>query len=151
MSDIWTSDKLGSLSVLLLTCFCWSEKNVWKSDKRWEPEMAECLMSMFKSHICKMLILILGTCWTTFHVHAQKLLFILGENDNGYFLTSSSIILITLSPGIRVHRAGSQLKKIIVIFNNKQRHLSIDMKKMSESQTKAGNQKKIENVKICKI
>ena len=39
---------------------------------------------------------------------------------------------ITLSTDIRVHRAGSQLK-------------------MSESQTKAGNQKKIENLKIWKF
>ena len=39
------------------------------------------------------------------------------------------ILLITLSPDIRVHRAGSQLK-------------------MSESQTKAGNQRKFENLKF---
>ena len=39
-----------------------------------------------------------------FHVHAQKLLFI-GKNANGFF----DILLLTLSPDIRVHRAGSQL------------------------------------------
>ena len=39
-----------------------------------------------------------------FHVYAQKSLFI-GQNVNGFFLTSSSS-----PPDIRVHRAGSQLK-----------------------------------------
>ena len=34
----------------------------------------------------------------------------------------------TLSADITVHRAGSQLKKNLDIFNVKQRHLSVDMK-----------------------
>ena len=59
-----------------------------------------------------------------FHLYAQKSLFI-GENCNAFFFDSS----ITRSIDIRVHRAGSQLK-------------------MSESQTKAGNQKFFENVII---
>ena len=40
-----------------------------------------------------------------FHLYAQKSLFI-GENCNAFFDSLS----ITLSPDIRVHRAGSQLK-----------------------------------------
>ena len=61
-----------------------------------------------------------------FDLYAQKWLFI-AENCNAFFLTSSSS-----SREFRVSRAGSQLK-------------------MSESQTKAGNQKKFENLKIWKF
>ena len=43
-----------------------------------------------------------------FHLYAQKSLFI-GENCNAFFLDLSHS---TLSPDIRVHRAGSQLIKI---------------------------------------
>ena len=56
-----------------------------------------------------------------FHVYAEKWLFV-AENCNAFFLTSSS------AREFRVSRAGSQLK-------------------MSESQTKAGNQRKFENSK----
>ena len=50
---------------------------------------------------------------------------------------------------------AAEVKKSIAIFAYKQRLLSIEMKtklvqqkRMSESQTKAGNQKKIDNLKI---
>ena len=59
-----------------------------------------------------------------FHVYAQKSLFI-AENCNVFFYLS--LLLTTLSPDIRVHRAGSQLKTI-AIFGYKQRLLSIEMK-----------------------
>ena len=42
---------------------CWCgccQKNVWKSDRRWEPENFENLKTL------KTLKMILGTCWTTF-------------------------------------------------------------------------------------
>ena len=51
-----------------------------------------------------------------FHLYAENSLFI-AENGNGFL----DLLIHTLSSDIRVHRAGSQLKK------------------MSECQTKAGN------------
>ena len=51
-----------------------------------------------------------------FHVYAQKSLFKV-ENDNGFFLDSRTL-LITLSCEFANHRAGSQLKSI-VIFTHK--------------------------------
>ena len=60
-------------------------KNVWKSDRRWEPENFENLKTFenIKNDHWDMLD---NFC---FHVYAQKSL-IIGENDNEYFLTSSS-------------------------------------------------------------
>ena len=46
-----------------------SQKNVWKSDKSWEPEKIwkfRNLNSKFKIEKLKWLKLILGKCWTTF-------------------------------------------------------------------------------------
>ena len=62
-----------------------------------------------------------------FQVYAQNSLFI-PENCNDFFWDIIIWDIITLSPDIRVHIAGSQLK-------------------MSERQTKAGNQ---EFCKTCK-
>ena len=67
-----------------------------------------------------------------FHVYAQKSLFKV-ENVNAFFLTSmlflwQNFLDSTLSCELANPRAGSQLK-------------------MSESQTKAGNQRKFENLK----
>ena len=65
-------------------------KNVWKSDRRWEPENFENLKTWqfenfenIKNYPWDMLN---NFC---FHVYAQKSLFI-GENVNGFFGTSSS-------------------------------------------------------------
>ena len=59
-----------------------------------------------------------------FHLYDQNSLFI-GENCNAFFLDLHHHHT-TLSPDIRVHRAGSQLK-IIAIVGYKQRLLSLDM------------------------
>ena len=79
------------------------QKNVCKSDRRWEPEKFKNLnywnFVYIKNEPRDMLN---NFC---FHVYAQKSLFI-GENVNVFF----DILLITSSCDIKVHRAGSLLK-----------------------------------------
>ena len=97
-----------------------SQKNVWKSDKSWEPG------NFFKKmQICKFEILknLNGLSWSS--GHAEQLLSsclcskvtVIAEDCNVFFYHH-----ITLSWDTWVHRAGSQLK-------------------MSKNQSKAGNQK----------
>ena len=77
---------------------CW-QKNVWKSDRRWEPVKFSKLSS-----------LILETCWTTF-VFMSMLKSV--SSSSCQVVTLSSLILGTtfvFMSDIRVHRAGSQLK-----------------------------------------
>ena len=74
-----------------------------------------------------------GLSWSS--GHAEQLLFsCLGSKVAVYSWKCQWFFLDVIPPSgdIRVHKAGSQLK-------------------MSESQTKAGNQKKFENLKIWKF
>ena len=65
------------------------KKNVWKSDKSWEPEKIwkfENLNSKIKIALVDPRDMLNKFC---FHLYAQKSLFI-AENCNGFFLTASS-------------------------------------------------------------
>ena len=64
------------------------KKNVWKSDKRWEP------VKFKVCQVCQVLILILGTCWTTFVFmsdYAQKSLFLCENGDGFFYFTTSTL------------------------------------------------------------
>ena len=79
------------------------KKNVWKSDKSWEPGTHSHSPTLSFSLSQSLTLDMLNKF--CFHLYAQKSLFI-AENCNAFFLDSS----ITLSTDIRVSRAGSQLK-----------------------------------------
>ena len=76
-------------------------KNVWKSDRRWEPEKFENLKLWKHENDPKDML-----NYFCFYVYAQKSLFKV-ENVNDFFYL---LILTTLPCEFVNHRAGSQLK-----------------------------------------
>ena len=90
-------------------------ENVWKSDRRWEPENVENLktwkLENFENIKNDPWDMLNNFC---FYVYAQKSLFKV-ENVNAFFWQNFSFMFFldhisTLSTDITVHRAGSQLK-----------------------------------------
>ena len=63
-----TSMEIDYCNVLLTLIHQTYNKNVWKSDRRWEPENFENLKTWQLKNLktLKTLKIILGTCWTTF-------------------------------------------------------------------------------------